>query len=260
MPIWMPVEQDFEDDVFSASDDDDSDVEDSVMKERSAKHAEYCARVKKSTTIAGTYVIDCPEIENGWDDVSDLQLSIASTPLAGFYQATFNFGIYEGVMMLSADRKALSYFSEEKLRDLETADEVAKADQKRSVNGHHERKDNDGISLGTKRKADDAEDHRPSKAAKTESAPESSASAPMTLYLCMRTCETGTGEIDPDPSMGRITFNDALTTFTGTADIGCVGRNVPLRGRKISDNVENQARWEDYGHAAAEAACSSRWH
>lgn len=256
MTLWTPVEHDFDFDEFSDSDD-----EDSVAEERAAKHAKHCASRRGPPSIAGTYMIDCPEIENGWDNAGDLEMSINSTALPGFYEASFDFGIYEGVMMLSADRRALSFFSEEDVKDLDQAEEITvrKMGQNNGVKSQEEAEDRGNPSTGTKRKASDTGDSRPSKAAKTEAASNTSPSGATMLWLCLRTCETGTGEIHPNPSMGRITFNDTLTAFTGTVSIGCVGSNVPLRGRKISDTPKDTASWEDYGHAAAEAACNSRW-
>lgn len=250
----------------SENSDGEEDPAVTLKKVRAAEHAKYLALpARVPPSLVGTYIIDCAQIENGWDDADDLRLSITGTSLPSIYQAAFDFGIIEGAMMLAHDRKPLSYFSEETMEEIEIAESGQRAPVKLESGSEIEDEaskadgDSDDQRLpgrGMKRKAPAVTNH-PSKA--TKPSPASNTGAGLTLHLCMRSRDKGSGEIDPRPSMGSISFNERLTEFNGTVDIDVVGKDVPFRGRKISDTLEKTARWEGYGYAAAEYASMARW-
>lgn len=244
-------------DEFEESEEED--YAEVLERERAAKHAGYLSnRSNHPPSIVGAYVVDCEQLEKGWDNTDYLRLSIMTTPLPGIYQAAFNFGILEGIMMLSADEHALSFFSEKEIEEIAGDDdrlrpELATGPEQEPSQTEEENTHED--SAGRKRKAVD-DTSRPAKVMKTEDG-----FTPLVLHLCMRSRDTGSGQINPNPELGVITFNEQQTEFKGTVDIDPVGRDVSLRARKISDTAEKpKARWEDYGHAAYEYARIARWH
>lgn len=235
---------------------EEEDYAEVLERERAAKHAQYLSsRSNSPPSIVGAYVVNCEQLQKGWDNTDNLRLSITTTPLPGIYQAAFNFGVLEGIMMLSADAHALSYFSGKQSEKIAGDDdrlcpELATGPEQQPSQTEEEITCED--SAGRKRKAVD-DTSRPAKILKT--------STPAVLHLCMRSRGTGSGQINPDPELGVITFDDQLTAFTGTIDIDLIGPNMPFRGRKISDTAEKpKAGWEDYGHAAYEYARIARWH
>lgn len=206
-----------------------------LEKERAAKHAEYLSKRSSNVSLVGTYIVDCKQIEKGWDNTDNLELVITTTSLPGIYQATFDFGILEGVMMLCADEYVLSYFSEKEFPPRNSPSSLP------VENGDEE--GDDVRPTGSKRKSS-REDTRPSKAPKISSSASSTAT---TLHLCMRSRDTGSGEINWGPDLGTVVPNSDFTVLTGMADMVCVGDNVPFRARKISDEAEKPStKWEDY--------------
>jgi len=81
------------------------------------------------TTPVGEYTIECKEIEDGWGDDShsssadNLTMSIFETLTCGIYQADFDFGVVEGIMMLGADEGALERYCEEDHEELSSDDD-----------------------------------------------------------------------------------------------------------------------------------------
>jgi hypothetical protein len=80
------------------------------QKGREKMHKDYVQSLKKSGRKAkppspvGSYIVDCQEIERNWPDlVDDLSLNIHDTDEPGVFQACFDFGILEGVMIIGKD-------------------------------------------------------------------------------------------------------------------------------------------------------------
>jgi hypothetical protein len=63
----------------------------------------------KLTDIIGSYELDCEEVEGNWPDaVEDMRISISALPdTKSTLIATFDLGILEGTMILSADKDSL---------------------------------------------------------------------------------------------------------------------------------------------------------
>lgn len=78
---------------------------------RAARHQRYLdgnAPGSISKCPAGTYMIDCPEIEGNWSDMAkNMTMEIRRTPNPRIYHAIFHFGVVEGMMILSTDEKGL---------------------------------------------------------------------------------------------------------------------------------------------------------
>lgn len=204
---------------------------------RVAKHDQYRARTKKGdATIVGKYIIDCEGISGNWDGCDNLTMSIKATKTPGLYQADFDFGMLEGVMMMSDNESALGVFG-----CYDSSDE-----------------DQGPTMVGFKRKSGSNHGTTTKKIAKATNSTAGGKSK--TFFLRMRSAETGEGEINPDPTEGSITVSDDYASFTGSAEMPIVGCNIPFTGRKISDVPEkSRKRWDDYSHAAYEYASSARW-
>lgn len=249
---WAP-ENAGEDHVgcYPESDDEHPDV--TLERQRAAAHAEYLFLTPRaSPSIIGKYIVDCETLEKGYDNTDNLELTIANTPLPGIYQATFDFGILEGVMMLSADEYMLSYFSEKEFPPATSGTSgAAPASEVGFDSADEEEVPKARPAAGPKRKSNHENTSRPRKAAKAANGSSgSSGSKPTKLHLCMRSRDNGSGEINPDPYHGTIIANADFTVLMAKANIVCVG-DTSFRARKVSDMPENSwARWEDYGHAA----------
>jgi hypothetical protein len=82
-------------------------------EQRTLKHDRYLASAKTMVpSPVGQYIVDCEKIERGYE-VKDLTLAIRATRTSGLYQASFDFGVIEGIMMLSADESMLAPYTEQ---------------------------------------------------------------------------------------------------------------------------------------------------
>lgn len=253
---WAP-EDAGEDHAGFYPESDEEHPEVTLERLRAAAHAGYLSLPSHAPpSIVGTYIVDCEEIERDYHNTDDLGLSITSTPLPGIYQATFDFGILEGVMMLSADEYMLSYFSEKKLSASNTGTVDAGSASEVGSDIKVDKEAQEVLPPAVPKRKSYHE--LPLKEVKIES-DSSGSSAPIKLHLCMRSRDRS-GEINPIPDLGTATANADFTVLTAKADMVCVGQGVPFRARKISDTPEwPSARWEDYGYAASDYACSARW-
>ncbi|KAL4969040.1 uncharacterized protein BDV14DRAFT_166165 [Aspergillus stella-maris] len=230
--------------------------------DRAKMHKDYLQTLKKkkaTPSLVGSYIVDCKDVESEWpEDAEDMALDIGSTDEPGVFKACFDFGVLRGVMLISADEALLEgycdradyderhAFSEEEDDDLD--DEEDSEDE-----GEYQRP-----QPGSKRKAPATPQRgrgRPKKATKTKS-------NPLKYFLKSRSCETGEGQIFPDPEDGTLKFKDGnLAAFTGEASLPCVGGAVSFTARKVSGDSSGWAEeWADYSDEVAENARVSRWH
>ncbi|KAH8156883.1 hypothetical protein CIB48_g11363 [Xylaria polymorpha] len=93
--------------------------------------------------------ISCDEIEGGWpDQAGDLSLDIRATDEPGVFEASFDFGILEGVMIMSTDKKKLEEYCSQLGAD--DSDEYDDEDEdEEEVEDDYERK----VETGSKRKS-----------------------------------------------------------------------------------------------------------
>jgi hypothetical protein len=115
--------------------------EDELAAEKTEKHNEYLKSLKKKKTNPspiGGYIVDCEDVEKNWPDLADeLNLDIHATGEPGNFQAYFDFGVIEGVMLIGTDIAALKQYG-------------AQAD--REAEGDSEEEDGGTPQIGTKRK------------------------------------------------------------------------------------------------------------
>lgn len=256
---------------------------DAREEERASRHERYLAEGQTSESgprvpsPAGQYIVDCEEIEGNWPDMArDMKLAIRGTPTFGIYEASFDFGVVEGLMILSSDETVLHRFcarfddedDEEDDEDNEEDDEDDEDDDDKNDKEDEEEDDGensdcsqdesaDGSAVGSKRKAKaKAQAGRPSKKAKTVRA-----GKPSKYFLRLKSRVAGTGEIHPTAQKGVIRFNGpGLSSFTGEVSIGGIGSGVIFTARKISAvPPKSWESWEDYSEAAYERARVDRW-
>ncbi|KAK4221716.1 hypothetical protein QBC38DRAFT_521393 [Podospora fimiseda] len=241
------------------------DEEEEREAERAAMHKEYLDSIKKqkSRSPVGEYIVDCDEVEGQWPDQVDdgLTISIFDTENPDIYQAEFDFGVIEGIMLLGPNERALEeYVSLEEAEDREDYDsedydsEDDEEDLEDEDNNEEEEQNN---RVGSKRKASVVKRSRgrPPKKAKP-------AGKPIKYFVRLKSRETGEGVISPDAEKGSIKFKGSdFSAFTGEIDLSFVGRNVPFTARMVSGTASGGGKsWSDYSHAAYERARVCRWH
>lgn len=219
-------------------------------EERNLMHTKYLREAKSRHTKrgwspVGSFIVDCDEIEAQWPkDADNMTLDLHKTDLPNVFFARFDFGIHEGVMILSGSKAALQQYCDE----LERGDDDEEQDR--------DDDDDDEIqpAAGSKRKAKG----KGNRSRKKQSAQNE---APGKLFLRWKGAETGTGEILHRAEEGSISFQDAeRSVFFGKIDMTYVGRNVSFTARKVSDIPKRgKNSWNDYSFAAYERARKSRW-
>ncbi|KAE9961978.1 hypothetical protein BLS_001044 [Venturia inaequalis] len=196
---------------------------------RIALHEKYAKEMSAEGSPVGVYLIDCEEIQNGWERGEDLELSIRESDCKGIYEADFEFNIISGAMMLSTDKATIN----------EHCARLAKEEEKEEYGSDisdedDSENDSDGDVKPTpngKRVRFGSEDTQPQKKAKK------TADGDVKLFLKWRGRESGEGEIGLDDNEGAIIFTDPRhLTFSGRMDMGPIGSNVLFTGMKISGN------------------------
>lgn len=204
----------------------------------SSNHFEIPKPIYTGSPI-GHYKVDCEEIRAFWPDrVEDLTLSIRETPTPGLYQATFNFGVIEGMMMLSEKEALLDQSCAGKLP-------VPGDDD---IDHDHDHDHDNTAGVGMKRKTiPGLALPRPRK--KTRKGQ---------FFLRLKSREGWTGEIHTKMQEGRLEFNNnGCSSFTAEMGMDFSPR-VIFTASKVTDTTEqtNDA-WEYY---SKEAHKRSRFH
>lgn len=175
---------------------------------------------KAQATAVGGYAITCKAITEGWDhiDKDDLALDISESSTPGVYEASFDFGVLTGVMVLSADEKLL----EAHVDELEEEEEEYDSDD------------------------DDDDSEVPAPAKKAAKAP---APSGLTYHLEWRGSDTSTGQKYSGPYTGEIKFTSkTFKKFSGIVDLVFVGGSVEIKGERVTDKANGDAsEWNDYG-------------
>jgi hypothetical protein len=234
------------------------------QKERAAKYQQYldtmkpkkgakCAPVKSPV---GSYIVDCEAIEKEWrKQAENMTLSIYEEDEAGIFQASFDFGILEGIMIISTEKDALEEYCSQHNCETESDDDGVEGDDQ----DEDDENEGDGVKqlvLRPKRKAQGSS-HRgpPSKTAKIEV-------TQLPTYLLRLKCrEAGEGVIYYHVEKGTITFKDKnLSSFLGKVRFPFVGANTAFTARKISD-VPGQERklWADYSKDSYDYGLVEEW-
>lgn len=200
------------------------------------------AQGQRNASIAGSYSIKCDDIEQGWANMDDLTLDIKEGPTAGIYSASFDFGVLEGAMLLSADKELLAPCVE----DTDSSDEGDDDDVSES-----------DTRTSNKRKARGKLAGKVAKKAK----PAQANLAPTKFFLVWRGRETGEGEIQSGEHSGTIEFtNRNYVRFSGDMDMVFVGGSDGFEGTKVSDVPETFSQcWGDFSESAYEYERVSQW-
>ncbi|KAH6847725.1 hypothetical protein B0I37DRAFT_431525 [Chaetomium sp. MPI-CAGE-AT-0009] len=226
---------------------------DARERERASRHEKYLAVAGNPDDFGavvpspvGQYIIDCEYIERYYSgDIgkSGLTLDIHKTSTPGVYQATFDFGVIEGMMMLGHDKTILDEF-------------CAQEEHSGSEGESEDEGSDEETTVGYKRKATGAQPRGGLlKKAKTVAGRK-----PKKYLVRLKSRDAGTGEIDYETQEGTITFGHPnLSVFTGKVDM-CIETGVTFKARKVSAVLgELRDSWSSYSEAEHEYARVHRW-
>ncbi|KAK6208471.1 hypothetical protein LQW54_006817 [Pestalotiopsis sp. IQ-011] len=214
--------------------------------ERVKMHTDYLDTLEeedsRQRSPLGSYMIDCDDIEGTRPaDTGSLTLDIHRTKSPEVFRANFDFGIREGVMIMSVRATALVDY--ETRADHEADSKDWEEDRDDSGDGEDEVDYDKGRATGTKRKADATRSRgRPPK--KVKPVP-----AERPFYMMKSRCrELPAGAIYHEPELGCIIFdNESLASFTARATLPGVGGWLKFTGRKVSDlSTSTGLQWKDY--------------
>ncbi|RAL07330.1 uncharacterized protein BO97DRAFT_446930 [Aspergillus homomorphus CBS 101889] len=226
--------------------------------ERAQLHANYCRQARKVVSPVGSYIVDSAEIEREWPDLAkDLCLDIHETEKPGTFEAEFDFGVLEGVMIVCADQAALEQYSSRADRAYEKywADEEKVDDNDyENISDLDDADEDKRPRAGSKRKAPAPQHRGGSKKHKAASV--------LAYRLKMRSCETGESEINYHSENGTIEFKDGrYASFVAKANMWFVGRGVKFTARKVSDTPSSRGKeWASYSERQSETERVNRWH
>ena len=229
--------------------------------ERAELHTGYLNSLKrkkgpKTYSPIGSYIVDCKEIEGGWSDqVGDLSIDIRQTNKPVVFEASFDFGILEGIMIISTKTDALEQYCAQLDREAESEGEMLDWSEDEDEDREKIKVDNNKkLTAGFKRKAKALKGPPPKKS-------KAQAAQSRTFLLKLKCRETGEGEIQYMPEEGTIKFkDDNFASFTGEANLSFVGRKVPFTARKVSNTPAGYGNsWAEYSESAHEYARVSRW-
>ncbi|KAI1459884.1 hypothetical protein F4805DRAFT_455272 [Annulohypoxylon moriforme] len=215
-------------------------------QERACRHASYLREIEDSNvggawSPAGSYIVDCNEIQTDWLEGArhDLTLDISPPNALGFYKASFNFGIVEGVMILSDEKSTLDDLS---------ALLYSPVDYEGSEDDEY---DEDPSATGSKRKAAYNKNPSPKRAKRRKS-------RPRTLFLMWKGMGTGEGMALYEAERGSITFSDPkYSRLSGKMNIKFIGDNIPFLARKVSGVARACGSWND--NSESKYNYSARW-
>ncbi|OJJ42500.1 hypothetical protein ASPZODRAFT_137291 [Penicilliopsis zonata CBS 506.65] len=222
--------------------------EDERKRKREKLHTEHLNSRSQQTedmTPVGSYIVDCEFIETEWPSMADdLRLDIHKTKTPSVFKADFDFGVFEGVMIVCADEAALDAYCTEAEGDF--SDEEDEEDDVPTK---------EDVKLGTKRKLPAPKRVGRPKKSKAEQG------QPRKYLLKLKGRETGEGMICYEATSGTINFKDqAFARFKGEADISGIGSGVSFLARKIS-TLPGPSRndWADYSERQYEKERINRW-
>lgn len=210
-------------------------------QERIRSQWRYHLAIEKPERIAlgfspvGKYDIDCKEIEAEWpDDAQKMTMNIHPTRIPGVFKAQFDFGMMEGVMIMSRDLAAL-------LQYCKISPEADESEDEEELDEDDAEGPTDAAT-GDKRKA--ASPTGPRKATKTDTVE----SNPLKYHVRLRCRETGEGGIAATPEKGTVTFADGkFTRFSGEAVLPWVANDVLFKGYKSADKPANKRlEWQTF--------------
>ncbi|KAI0010647.1 hypothetical protein F4779DRAFT_638829 [Xylariaceae sp. FL0662B] len=213
--------------------------EDRLARLPENRHSKYVqaaqaagARGRTDWSPIGEYVVYCPPISFRWGRY-DMVMDLRGTEDPDIFEASFNFGVIEGVMILSRRMDLVDWYRAQlEAEDDSLDDEV-----------------DDGPALGSKRKAACGGD-RPPKRKK------SILVQPRKLFLRWKGVNTRKGKTLHAAREGFIRSRDPkFIEFYGEMDMAFVGKNVPFWAQKLSEEPgEADNSWTDFSETAVEHA------
>ncbi|KAJ3540543.1 hypothetical protein NM208_g5017 [Fusarium decemcellulare] len=204
----------------------------------------------------GSYIVECDEITDGWDDMPILTMDICDSKVAGTLTAAFHFGIFAGTMILSDSKQRL----DDLIGPEDDSDSEFESDSldEEDYEEDEEEEDDDKKTTSKKRSVTKAGEKSgpPDKRQKPTPTPSGR------VFYRLRGRETGEGEIYPDPEPGHMDFpSDGYATFDGLAYVfPCLGDNVQFRGYKVSDTPKRRPKpWNSFTWEEHEAERPGLW-
>jgi hypothetical protein len=173
-----------------------------------------------------------------------MTLDIHETETPGIFGGDFDFGVLEGVLILSNDKDALVEYCAH--LDSEDESESDEFDTDEFETG--ESTSDEDLPAPTAKRQMPKPSGPPRKKART-----GSVAPTKTFYFRWRGRETGEGEImSTERELGTLVFGDTkLAAFNGKVDMAFVGCGVPFRGRKVSDSpCRSNSSWSDFSTTA----------
>jgi hypothetical protein len=242
-------------------------VEDKRESERARMHTDYLRTLERKETSrdhkayspVGSYIVNCEKINDGWpDEADDLSLDIRQTKEPGVFEASFDFGALEGVMIISSKKNKLEQYCSQLDRGAEfNSDDSEEGDWDEGDCDDEEDKDDEtSTKFSKKRKAE-----APRGRGRPPKKPKAGAAQPRIYLLKLKCRETGEGVIEYTAEEGTITFKDhSLTSFTGKANLPFISEGVAFSARKIADAPSSPGNsWADYSEEAYDYARVNRW-
>ncbi|KAJ5485151.1 hypothetical protein N7539_005139 [Penicillium diatomitis] len=213
------------------------------------------SKATKNRSPVGSYIVDSACFEDHYADGRkfDLTLEIQETDRPGVFQADFDFGVLEGIMMICDDEETL----DEYCREADREDDFDDSDSLEDDTTESSESEVETFQQGSKRKASGS-GNQVSKKPKQRKARKT----PSRKYWLRLKCRELEGQLHFDPEEGSIEFeDDNLVSFEGAADFPCMGQDVGFYARKISDEPsQSSAEWRDYSERQYEYERVRRWH
>ncbi|KAI1184487.1 hypothetical protein F5B17DRAFT_80615 [Nemania serpens] len=227
--------------------------EEEKQRRHAELHADYVEALKQKDrphtySPVGKYIVNCDEIETQWPDISDeMNLYIRQTRELGVFEASFDFGVLVGAMILSKNKDKLAKYCPSP----DTTDE----EEKEKGEEEKEAEELASAKTGSKRKSTTSGPRRRGRP------PKSSASPSQKFYVRLLCTETGKGEFYDYPENGTLTFtSENMAIFSGVASLPCVGGAIPFTGRKVADEVDGFGdSWFGYSGSSCEARRPGGW-
>ncbi|KAJ5706677.1 hypothetical protein N7488_006478 [Penicillium malachiteum] len=217
---------------------EDSDQESNGDKKQHKAHDDYLdslGQKKTGFTPVGSYIFKIEPLKSLMRDKEEAFMEIYETDTPGLYQADFDFGIMNGIMMMSSDKGALEEFGGEVSSGDSSGDELDSTIPANQVSwsskGKEKKKRSEkGARQGQKQKK--ASEHHP-----------------LRYFFKHRCCEEHESAAFFIPRPGHVQFDDGrFCTFTGQILLPLSDKEISFTGYKISDKPPpTRYDWDDFG-------------
>ncbi|KAJ5905353.1 uncharacterized protein N7473_002269 [Penicillium subrubescens] len=237
---------------------DESDEDDKRERARKKLHTDYLNAIAQSKSQnkavrgpspIGSYIVDSQYYKKQWrSGADDLRLDIHKTDTPGVFQANFEFGVHEGIMMIGVQKDVLEEHCLEADRQTVFSDDEEEYDS-----------ESEGRTLasGSKRKASGTPGTKKAKKQQSES------TNSLKYQLKMRCRETGEGEIQAATTDGSLEFdNETLVRFVGEATIPLwSNEKFSFTACKISNRPSPAEKdWGHYSERRHDYEWARRWY